>query len=125
MKKYFVFLIFMLATLPLFAQTVDPGSGVNVAQYFVNLSVFAPVIVIITQFVLRYVKTDLDQIVSWIVAFLLSGVGWLLNFGMFAEVAWYWIFIYGLAAGLVANGIFDIPIVQAILSIIPKKKAQK
>jgi len=121
MKRVFLFFMLLAISMPLFAQTVDPGS-VEISQYFVSLAVFATTVVLVTQFVLKYIKTDKDQLVSWLVSIGLSGVGWIFGLGMFSGLSWYWIFIYGVAAGLVANGIFDIPVVKAILKIIPKKK---
>lgn len=118
MKRLLIFLMFCFLAIPVFASD---GGQIDIPQYFVSLSVFAPLVVIITEFIKANIKIENNQLLSWIVSVLLSAVGWFLQLGMFAGVAWYWIFIYGLSSGLVANGIFDISIVQAILNLFKKE----
>ena len=118
MKKFLMMLLMFFLIVPVFASD---GGSIDVSQYFVSLSVLAPIIVLVTEFIKTNLKISNSQIISWIVAVVLSGVGWLLKLGMFAGVEWYWILIYGFASGLVANGIFDITIIQGILNLFKKK----
>jgi len=52
-------------------------------------------------------------------------VGNLVNLGFMAELDWLHTIVYGIAAGFVSNGIFDISLVQLLLQAIgiePKKE---
>lgn len=121
MKKLILFLVMIFAIIPVFAGNQEPAE-IDISGYFISLSYFIPAILIVTQFLLKYIKTQNDQLVSWVVSFALAGAGWLLELGMFIGVEWYWAIIYGAAAGLVANGVFDIPLVKSLLGVIQKKK---
>jgi hypothetical protein len=107
---------------PAVGVVVDETPSPDISGYFASLAYLVPAVLLITQIVLKYIKTKYDQVVSWIVSLLMCSVGWLLQLGIFCGTQWWWIFIYGLAAGLVANGVFDIPIVTALLNFIRKKK---
>jgi hypothetical protein len=60
----------------------------------------------------------LKQVISWLIAILLSFLGWALKWGMFVGIEWYMVIVYGFACGLVANGIFDIAFIKTILSFL-------
>lgn len=124
MKKFIVlFSLFVaVATLPAMAAGFDMPVQFEIGKYFQDIGTMAAIVLPVTQFVLKFVNTKYDQVLSWLVSLVLSAVAWYLKLGIFADVVWYWIVIYAAAAGLVANGIFDIPFIKTIISVIPKKK---
>ena len=125
MKKLILFLgiCLMFFTLPVLAAVETAAdAGIGIEKYFITLAVMAGIVPVMTQFILSYVHTKFDQVASWVVALLLSTVGWIFQLGIFESMQWYWILIYGMSAGLAANGIFDIPFIQAILGLIQKRK---
>ena len=87
MKKilYFLFACLFMLAVPVMAQSgseTQPGN--LVVQYFTSLSALAGAVLIVTQFVLKFVKTKFDQYLSWLVAIVLSAAGWLLHLGIFS-----------------------------------------
>jgi len=67
-----------------------------------------------------------SQVLSWAVAVGLGAFAKVFAFGMFTSMGWGWAIAYGVGAGLVSNGIFDLSFVQSILEILkahsPTKK---
>lgn len=124
--KLLAVLVVVMLLLPtsLFAQNGNVATIFNPAEWFITLAAFVGVVMTITEFLKVYIfKTSgfASRFLSWIVSILLALLGWILQAGIFAGLPWYWIFLYGLSAGFIGNGIFDIGIIKAILSIIPKK----
>ena len=98
----------------------------DLTVYFASLAALAGLVVVVTELFENFVKnTTWVQVISWVFAIALAFVGQFFQLGIFIGLTWYWTLIYGVAAGLVANGIFDINIVQAILEVlkirVPKK----
>jgi len=60
--------------------------------------------------------------VAWIIAILLLVVGNLVNMGFMAELNWLHTIAYGIAAGFISNGIFDLETVKAILRALKIEK---
>ena len=124
MKKIIAFLMLLLAvgTMPVMAAGFDLPDSLDLGKYFQDIGTMAAIVLPATQFVLRFIHTKYDQLMSWFVSLVLSVVAWFLGWGIFADASWYWIIIYAGSAGLVANGIFDVPLIKTILSVIPKKR---
>ena len=103
----------------------------NLNEYFGSLSLMASLVAIITGYLNTYVpflknaNGTWKQIVSWVISIVVVFIGQLKSVGMVAETNTLWTAITGVAVGLVANGIFDIKIVQAILSFIKANKSAK
>jgi len=127
MKKLFkiimsMVLIFFL--IPIMALAQDGGiiiPGFDVSKYFASLAVFVPIVILISGWLNTLFKTKGfgKQFVTWFISIVLVYVGWLLKLGLFAELTSWWIVaIYGLATGLVANGIFEIKVIQTVLGYI-------
>ncbi len=134
MKKL-IMLAFMFLMLPvmIFAQEPEvPGSWVDVVTnfntWFGSLAGIAAVTVFIAAFfnqIFKISKKIGKQIMTWLVAIILVVIGNLLNLGFISEFPWLTTIVYGFAAGLVANGLFDIPTVQALLNFIKLKKVKE
>lgn len=123
MKKLMMFcaLMFVLI-LPTFGQTVEPPTNwlalfANINVWLGSLAGISAVTVFIAAFLNTLLKTKgfVKQLVAWIIAILLLVVGNLVNMGFMAELNWLNTIIYGVAAGFVSNGIFDLEFVKSVL----------
>ncbi len=95
----------------------------DLSQYFVSLAALVPLVVLITDFINKWINVEkgwIKQVVSWVISIVLCLAAMFLNWGMFAELKIGVTISYGVATGLVANGIFDIKIVQTILDFLLK-----
>lgn len=104
---------------------------VNINDYFGSLGLMASLVAIITGYLnthvpfLKNANGTIKQLVSWAISIALVFIGQLKSVGIVAESNMVWTGITGVAVGLVANGIFDIKLVQAILSFIKANKSTK
>jgi len=128
MKNLFLTLL-LLAAVPVVALAQAGTVAVDDPLYAIYFSVtaLAAIVLPITGWVKSHVlKTAPTQLLSWIVALALAFAGYALQLGIFAGAGPIWTAIYGLAAGLTANGVADITIVQSLLVAIgarvPKTK---
>lgn len=67
---------------------------------------------------LKVEKKIIKQLVAWGVAIILLVGANLLNYGFNAEFSILKSILYGFGAGLVANGIFDIPFIKILLDTV-------
>jgi hypothetical protein len=98
---------------------------IDISNYFGSLATLASLTVIIT----GYINTHLfetggvwKQLVSWIVAISLAFIGQSKGIGIVADTDFWWTLINGLSIGLVANGLFDVTLIQNILQFLKAKK---
>lgn len=96
----------------------------DLTLYFTSFGALAGLVIIITEFLKNLLKanTTWSQVISWGVSMLLVFIGNIFSLGAFVGLTPLWIAIYGIATGLVANGLFDINIIQAILEFIKLRK---
>ena len=96
----------------------------NLTIYFVSLSALVPLITVITDYFNKILKSFgiWKQITSWIVAILLSVLGYFLKIGIFENLTWYYAILHGILAGFASNGFYDIKIIENILNLLFKKK---
>ena len=121
----FLFLL-LLAPLAIFAQEVDPPANwgeviMNPARWFSSLAYIAALTAFLAAFLnglLKVTKKFVKQLIAWIVGIVLLIASNLLNFGYAAEQTILLSAIHGLAVGLVANGLFDIPLIKSILETV-------
>jgi len=126
--KRLLFVLFLFIPFALFGQDVlpDPPTGwgdiiINPAKWFVDLGAVSVLTAFIATFfigLLRMTSGFLKQLTAWLVAIALIVITDLLNFGYAADLPLLLAVIHGFAAGLAANGIFDIPILKSLLKII-------
>ena len=125
MKKI-IFLCTLLLLIPLaiFAQE-PPGDWSDIImdpqKWFVDFGAFALLTAFVATFLnglLKVVKKWPRQLVAWGVAIILLVATDLLNWGYAADFPILLAIIHGLGAGLAANGVFNIPVVKAILTAI-------
>lgn len=120
MKKL-TYLLTLLALVPAVTMAQTGTVAVDDPLYAIYFSVTALAAVVLP--VTGWLKTHVlgtapTQLLSWIVALALAFAGYALQLGIFAGAGPIWTAIYGLAAGLTANGIADVAIVQSLLVAI-------
>ena len=133
MKKFVLFMSLLFLPMLIFAQDPEPPADwaeviSNFNTWFATLAGIAAVTVFVSGFfntILGIGKKIWRQVMAWLVAIILVSAGNLFNIGFVSEFPWLTTLIYGLAAGLVANGFFDINIVKAILEWLNLKKIGK
>lgn len=132
MKKFLLILMLFVAApvVAVHAQELEPVkdwiSGL-LQPYFVSLAVFSAAIVLVAGWINRLLdaRKFAAQLVSWLVAICGGFIASFLGLGIFADLPVWWTIIVSLAGGLVANGLYDIAIVQQFLqflkAIVPEK----
>jgi len=127
MKRLMIFLLFIgFVAFPVIAQEVDPpgnwGDVIdNFGMWFGTLGGIAALTLFVSGVVnglLKVTKTFVRQLVAWVIAILLAVLANLVNLGFLAGSTWLMTILYGFGAGLVANGIFDVNIVKALILAI-------
>jgi len=127
MKKFLILFLTMFMALPLIAQVVDPPTDIievitNLDGFMGTLVGLAGLAIFISGLVIQLLSVTnkiWKQVISWLVPILLALVlGVWLNIGFLAEETIWVGLLYGLGAGLVSNGLFDIPFVKALLTYI-------
>lgn len=132
MKKRIAF--FLIAVLSIFAapvimaQTIDPPA--SIIDLLANLNIYLASMVGVAAMstflgallngLLKIVKPFIKQLVVWLVAITVMIMANVANIGYGGEFTYWQSLLHGFGAGLVANGIFDIPIVKAIMEFIEK-----
>lgn len=104
---------------------VDVISNFN--TWFATLAGIAAVTVFIAAGIntlFKITKSIIKQIIAWGVAIILVTAGNLLNLGFVSNFPWLTTLAYGLAAGFVANGMFDVKTIQSILDFLKLKKVK-
>jgi len=115
MKRFFFFIaaLFLFVTpVLLFAQ--DTGSAVPFMDWFISIPALAAGVLVITEF-FKNATGKSSQFISWIIAFVLSVIGYIFHWGIFDHMQWWVGMIYALSAGLIANGLFDWSLIRALL----------
>lgn len=122
-KSLLTLVLMLVLPVFLFAQDGSTLSG-DIQSYFVSIAALASLVVIISSWInnLLNLKGFYKQLSSWIIALILSFIGWALQIGMFVGLQWYIVILYGFGVGLVANGIFDISIIQLVLKFLKIEK---
>lgn len=128
MKKSIMFFVMMFALiLPIFGQSIEPQPPADWLSLFANINVWlgslagiAAVTVFLAATMNKLFKFEgfIKQVTAWVIAVLLMVVGNLVNLGFMAEMSWLHTIIYGVAAGFISNGIFDIAFVRLVLQTL-------
>jgi hypothetical protein len=95
----------------------------DIGSYFVSLVALVPLVILASDFIKRTLKIEkgwLKQLIAWAVSVGLCLIGMWFDLGMFKDFTAVQTVAYGIATGLVANGVFDITIVQTLLDLILK-----
>ena len=126
MKKFFLVMCVLFTALVCVPVVYAQDVGDSVESAGVGFETFAALVALtamIIPFVVEVFKlipnlpSIVKQIISWLVGVIAAFVGWKLNLGFLSELQLWVALIYGLGAGLIANGVFDTGIVTYILGI--------
>jgi|GEM_PF-4304165 len=122
-----IMILIFLAVIPLTLSAQSSGGGGAISEYFISIPALAALVLLLTPVLkkLSFLVNVNSQYISWGIAFLLSIVGWILNIGIYFNVEWMYIFIYGLASGLIANGLYDWQFIKSILVFLGLKTGEK
>lgn len=129
MKRLILFLILILGSVVIFAQDLpappDSWSDIimNPEKWFLSFGAVSLLTAFLATFVIGLLKVTskfVKQLVAWIVAIILLVGSDLLNFGYAAQFPILLAVIHGFGAGLASNGVFDIPVIKAVLDTIEK-----
>lgn len=115
MKRMLLILMTFFISSTIFAAQTEAATLPD--NLFGSIMALTSGILIITAYIKKILKTQDGQtiIISIIVGLGLSGVGYIFKLGIFNAAEWYYIFIYGLTAILIANGLSTWEIIKQIL----------
>lgn len=103
----------------------EPQNGV--LDFFFSISGMVLLVQIVSGWILKtlqFLGKTAKQLVSWVVALILSYVGFAYGYGIFAGIDLIEMFATGIGLGMVANYLYDAKTLEGILSIFfIKKKA--
>lgn len=130
MKGVLLSLLLLLPFVVLIAQAIDPPTDVvdlvvRFDTFIGSLAGYAAVAIFLTGLINGWSKITqswVKQVVSWVVPVLLVVVvSFLLKAGFLAGENFVKVLIFGLGAGLVSNGIFDIGFVNIAVNWVVEK----
>ncbi|MGK9367526.1 hypothetical protein ACSSWA_01335 [Melioribacter sp. Ez-97] len=117
--------ILLLTPLLIFAAQTDPGGepALDFETLFTSISGLSAGVLFFTSYAKKILNTtgNLTIAVSVLISFILSCAGYLFHVGIFAAIEWYYIFIYGLAASLIANGLSTWSFIEQLLKMLKLK----
>lgn len=135
MKKLVLFTMFLIGFLFIPVAVTLAASFIGeqvfdkegIEQYFYSLGALAGLVLPVTQFVKNIFKSsgNWTRFISWVVAVGLSFFGWWLDLGILSGLSVVWVIIYGVAAGLIANSVFEAFYVEMILKLFKDKTPPK
>ncbi len=119
MKKFLfaVMAILLVTCTAVVAQAPDPPGPINYADVFMTFAAFSAAIPFIVEFLKKLIPIQ-GQWLAWVVGLALSGIGWLLQLGIFAGLIWYQALIIGLFGALAAVGLFNTGLIVWILQTL-------
>lgn len=129
MKKVIMLLTLLFPVL-LMAQDVIPPEDwmdvvTNLNTWFFDLAGLAALTVFVAAFlnrILSIIGSGWKQLIALLTGFLLAGLANLVNLGFFADLTLLQTVAYGLGAGFISNGIFDINFVRSFLQFTGLEK---
>lgn len=129
MKKVIMLIVLMFPVL-LIAQDVTPPEDwmevvTNLNTWFYDLAGLAALTVFTASFlnrILTIIGSGWKQLVALVVGFLLAGLANLVNLGFFADLTLLQTVAYGIGAGFISNGIFDLNFVRSFLQFVGLEK---
>ena len=125
-KSMFLIVMMFFALIPIaFGQSVEPptdwlGLFASINVWLGSLAGIAAVTVFLAAAVNKLFKFEgfWKQLTAWVIAIVLMIVGNLVNMGFMAEMNWLHTIVYGVAAGFISNGIFDLGFIKLVLQVL-------
>lgn len=93
------------------------------STFFNSLGILVGLILVVFQFIndkiLKYAANkQWTMVLTWVLALILAYIGYFFKFGIFVDLQLWEAMLTGIAAGLVANGLFRLSFVKAILKFL-------
>ena len=120
-------MMMMLIAIPIaiMAQIEPPADWGDVisnpTQWFVSFGALAVLTAFIAAFLnglLKITKGFVKQLIAWAVGIILIIGSKLIGFGYAVELTFLAALMHGIGIGLAANGVFDVPIIKTLMSVI-------
>ena len=102
----------------------DPGIT-DYGAVFGSLAAIVAVIPVIVEVMKGFfpkMQPTVTQILSWIIGIAICMFGWWQELGFLNGLDWYIALLYGLGAGLAANGVADTGLIQWVIGLFTNKK---
>lgn len=128
MKKFvclLVLFLFSFVATTFAAVTGDVGGSIDYGAVFATFASLVAAIPFATEALkglFRITSPVVNQVISWLVGIALAMLAWWLGIGFLEGVLWWVALIYGLAASLAANGVFDTGLIEWLIGLIIKRK---
>lgn len=89
----------------------------SLGEIFGSLFGLAAAVLAVTAWIKKKVESNntLTIVISVLVSFALSAIGWFIQEGIFNAIEWWYIFVYGVAAMAIANGLSTWDWIKAVL----------
>jgi hypothetical protein len=96
-----------------------------IAEIVTNVAIMAAIVIFVSELLTKLTKVAnfWAQFQSWAVSVVVAALASYLGVGIFPTFSALAVVLYGFGIGLVANGIFDIPLTRTILEWIRVKAA--
>lgn len=120
-----VLFLFSFVSATFAAVTGDAGGSVDYGSVFATFASLVAAIPFVTEALkglLRITSPVIRQAISWLIGIALAMFAWWLGLGFLDGAVWWVALIYGLAASLAANGVFDTGLIEWLVGLIIKRK---
>lgn len=106
------------------SQTPDP---IDPSLIFTTMAALSGAVLALTALVKKWMQTNntFTIVVSGVISLTVSAIGYWLQAGIFAAVEWWYMFVYGFAAMVIANGFSTWEFVRSILHLLKLKVPAK
>lgn len=96
-----------------------------ITEIITNIAIMAAIVIVISEYLslLTKVAGFMAQFQSWAVSVVVALLASYLGIGIFPSFTLLAVLLYGFGIGLVANGVFDIPLTKTILEWIKARIA--
>lgn len=113
--------------IPVIAQVAaNPDPGItDYGAVFGSLAAIVAVIPVIVEVMKGFfpkMQPTVTQVLSWIIGIAICMFGWWQELGFLNGLDWYIALLYGLGAGLAANGVADTGLIQWVIGLFTNKK---
>jgi len=109
-------------------QINEEQLNLDLGTSFGSIGGLSALVLFCTAFLKKWLKTNnwITILLSGLLGIVLSATGFVFHLGIFDALEWYYIFIYGIVAAIIANGFSTYGIISAILTAVklkvPKEK---
>lgn len=129
MRYLLLLLMMFLPSLVMAQETGSGGEKIDYNQFFTTFAALSAVVPFVVEGVKKLIPALGDSkvgtiIVSWLIPIIVAMFGWGFDLGFLDPLEWWQALLYGLGAGLVANGLFSTGLIEWILGLFMKKSEE-